>query len=379
MSSQAYTPGLKRKEIYLVKKTRRLPVPGEVLVKKGDTVSHDTVVARTKVPGEPRIINIAYTLGVEPEEIERYMLIKIGEPVSENQPIALSKSFFGLVKKVCCSPFAGTLEHVSSTTGQAIVREHPITVEVNAYIPGTVVEELPREGVVIQTPAAFIQGIFGIGGETNGELMMVSKKPEEIIETEHINSDCEGKVIVGGSLITLDALRKAVEIGVRGVVVGGINDRDLMTFLGYELGVAITGHEECGLTLIITEGFGKMPMQEKTFRILEKFEGKMACINGATQIRAGVMRPEIIIPRKDISLSRLAKIEEESYFSEGLMPGTLVRLIREPYFGAIAKVVSLPVELQKLETESMARVLEVELEDGRKVIVPRANVEIIEE
>jgi hypothetical protein len=379
MSSQAYTPGLKRKELYLVKKTRRLPVPGEVLVKKGDTVSHDTVVARTKVPGEPRIINIAYTLGVEPEEIERYMVIKIGDPVSENQPIALSKSFFGLVKKVCCSPFAGTLEHVSSTTGQAIVREHPITVEVNAYIPGTVVEELPREGVVIQTPAAFIQGIFGIGGETNGELMMVSKKPEEIIEAEHINSNSEGKVIVGGSLITLDALRKAVEIGVRGVVVGGINDRHLMTFLGYELGVAITGHEECGLTLIITEGFGKMPMQEKTFRMLEKFEGKMACINGATQIRAGVMRPEIIIPRKDISLSRLAKIEEESYFSEGLMRGTLVRLIREPHFGSIAKVVSLPVKLQKLETESMARVLEVELEDGRKVIVPRANVEIIEE
>ena len=59
--------------------------------------------------------------------------------------------------------------------------------------------------------------------------------------------------------------------------------------------------------------------------------------------------------------------------------GTLIRIIREPYFGAIGKVLSLPVELQKLEQESSVRVLEAELEDGRTVTVPRANVEIIEE
>ena len=40
---------------------------------------------------------------------------------------------------------------------------------------------------------------------------------------------------------------------------------------------------------------------------------------------------------------------------------------------------SLPVELQQLESESMVRVVNIELEDGRVVTVPRANVEIIEE
>jgi len=32
-----------------------------------------------------------------------------------------------------------------------------------------------------------------------------------------------------------------------------------------------------------------------------------------------------------------------------------------------------------VETESDVRVVEIELEDGRRVVVPRANVEIIEE
>ena len=61
------------------------------------------------------------------------------------------------------------------------------------------------------------------------------------------------------------------------------------------------------------------------------------------------------------------------------MIGSLVRIIREPNFGMIGKVTSLPVELRNIETESKVRVLEVEIENGKKVFLPRANVEIIEE
>jgi hypothetical protein len=55
------------------------------------------------------------------------------------------------------------------------------------------------------------------------------------------------------------------------------------------------------------------------------------------------------------------------------LAGSPVRVIRSPYFGRLGKVTNLPVALQKLESESHARVLEVEFEDGR-----RANVEMIE-
>ena len=47
-------------------------------------------------------------------------------------------------------------------------------------------------------------------------------------------------------------------------------------------------------------------------------------------------------------------------------------------FGRLGRVAALPVELQEIETEAKVRVLEVELEDGDKVVLPRANVEIIE-
>jgi len=210
--------------------------------------------------------------------------------------------------------------------------------------------------------------------------MMAAESPADTLTVDKIGGECSGKILVGGSIVTGDALHKLREVGARGVIVGGIEDEDLSNFLGYEIGVAITGHENLGLTLIVTEGFGGMAMAGRTFELLRRHEGKLACINGATQIRAGVMRPEVVVPLEDVKPEELSKAAEEpDFLAEGMVPGTPVRIIREPYFGAIARVADLPVELQRVPTESDVRVLELELEDGRRVIVPRANVEIIEE
>jgi hypothetical protein len=371
--AHAYTPGLKVKRIMMVDKLRRLPIPGEVLHKVGETVTWDTKVARTEISGEPEIVKVAMVLGVEAEDMARFMLKKPGDAVKEGENIAFYSALWGLMKKNVPSPKDGIIESVSEVTGQVIIRGKPIPVEVDAYIPGKIVDVIPREGVVVQTHGAFIQGIFGIGGETHGPINVVVSSNEEELTPDKIGSDCKGKVLVGGSRVTLEAMKKAAEMGASAIVVGGVRHQDLTTFTGEEIGVAITGQEEVGLTLIITEGFGKMNMSHSTFTLLNSFDGHLACVNGATQIRAGVQRPEIIIPHEE-------KGEEKGdAFASGMIPGTPVRIIRQPYFGAIGVVDSLPVELHAMESESMVRVLTVKLPDGSVVTVPRANVEIIEE
>jgi hypothetical protein len=372
--AHAYTPGLKIKKNTIAKKLRKLPIPGEVFFTVGSHTSFESIVAKTMVPGDPHIVKAADLLEVMPADLPHYMKKKVGDTVSKGEILANYSAFFGLLKKSVESPIEGLVESVSNVTGQVIIRDSAIPVEVKAYIPGTVIEVLPQTGVVIETYAAFIQGIFGIGGETWGKIVIRAKTPDEILSVDKIDHECKGNIVVGGSLITLDALNKAVKTGVTGVVVGGIIDTDLIEFLGHEIGVAITGHEELGLTLIITEGFGKIAMSDRAFNLLKTLEGKEAAINGATQIRAGVLRPEIIIPIPE----GLEAKEAAEELSSGMKAGTPVRIIREPYFGEIAIVVSLPVELQKVESESHVRVVEVQLDNGDKVIVPRANVEILE-
>lgn len=372
--AHAYTPGLKVKQSMTVDKTRRLPIFGEVFVKEGDVVKHDIVVARTEISGDPEIVKVAMLLGVEPEDLPRFMSKGLGDMVEEGELLASYTAFFGLIKKRVESPVSGTIESISNVTGQVIIRGKPIPVDIDSYIPGKVVEVLPREGAVIETNAAFIQGIFGIGGESHGNIRVAVDSSDDVLSEELIKLEDKGAILIGGSIVTMDALKKAVEVGVSCMVAGGIRHEDLTTFTGEEIGVAITGQEELGLTVIITEGFGKMRMNQTTFDLLKNFDGYHSSVNGATQIRAGVLRPEIIIPHEEF-----IDQETEEELAAGMVPGTPVRIIRQPYFGAIGIVKFLPVELQQVESESYVRVLDVELKDGKVVTVPRANVEIIEE
>jgi hypothetical protein len=373
--AHAYTPGLKVLEYTVLEKQRRLPLPGDILVKPGEKVNAEKIVAHTSLPGNVQTLNVAGLLGSLPDEIDDVMLKKVGEDIKKDETIAQNKGLFGLFKSSVKSPITGKVESASKITGQVILREPPIPVEVIAYIDGEVSETYKNEGVTVRTKGSFIQGIFGIGGETIGELAMAADKTDKVLTENDLSETFRDKIIIGGSMVTYNAMVKARAVGIKGVIVGGIEDNDLKKFMGYDIGVAITGSEKVGLTLIATEGFGKLNMADRTFNLLRSLAGKKASINGATQIRAGVMRPEVIVPME----SRVDRKTSHISAGSGMEIGMSVRIIREPYFGAIGKVVNLPIALEKIETEAMVRVLEVELDDKKRVVLPRANVEIIEE
>jgi len=372
--AHAYTPGLKIKRSITMRKARLLPIMGEVTVDVGDTVNFDTIVARTTIQGDPVVVPASDPLGLNPDELPGFMVKNIGDEVEKDEVVAQYIAFFGLLKRFVRSPVDGTVEHVSSSTGRVTIRGKPIPLELKAYIPGKVVRVIPNEGVEIEANATFIQGIFGVGGESHGELTVLVDSPDEPLTTDMIAPEHKGKIIVGGSLAPLEALKRAVRMGVAGIVVGGVKGIDISDFIGYEIGVAITGHEEIGSTLVLTEGFGEIAMSERTFDLFRSLNGEAAAINGATQIRAGVQRPEIIILQ-----DRWTAEPSAADIVAGMTPGTRIRVIRQPYFGEIGTVTALPVELQRLETGSHARVVEIELESGGRVLVPRANVEILEE
>jgi len=315
-------------------------------------------------------------LGIQPKDLREYMLKKEGDPVQKDEPIAETKPWVKMLKAILHSPITGTIESISTVTGQILLREPPKPIQVHAYIDGTVTEVMEKEGVVVETTATFIQGIFGVGGETVGELAIAVNKPDDILTADCIQPAYKDKIIVGGAFIQHDVIDKAKNAGVRGIIVGGFDDEDLKKLLGYDLGVAITGSEEIGISLIITEGFGKIQMAQGTFELLKSRAGAKTSINGATQIRAGVVRPEIIIPHNTTSKTSGEYLDKP--IGRGMEVGDQVRIIRVPYFGKIGKIKSLPFSPQKIETEATVRILEVEFPDGTTAVVPRTNIEMIE-
>ena len=373
--AQAYSPGLTVTDSIVLRKERILPLKGKVLVKKGDKVKADDFVAETLLPGKVIPFNLANKLGVDPKFMTDYIKIKEGDHLTKGTILAETKGFFGLFKSTVKSPIEGEVESISSLTGQLLLREPRIPVQVKAFVDAVVVEVIEEEGVILENKSAYVQGIFGLAGETNGEIKVIVSSNEEVVDAKNIDESCKDKVIVCGAMIPLNVIRKAQQVGVAGIISGGIDDQDLKELLGYDIGVAITGHEEIGLTIVVTEGFGTIKMAKKTFDLMKQFEGKQASIHGFTQIRAGVMRPEIIIP---LEFDEEELHAEEAKMAE-LLIGTTIRVIRQPNFGLIGKVTGLPEQLTKVESETMVRILEAELENGENVTLPRANVEVIED
>jgi hypothetical protein len=143
-----------------------------------------------------------------------------------------------------------------------------------------------------------IPGLWGMGGEAFGVLRVAVKGPKDhlsVLDLSEMNSD---EVIVAGAYAELEALQKAAEVGVKGVIVGGADHKDLSILAKQDLAVAITGKEKSPYSIILTGGFGPAAMDSDLIAFLKDFQGRWVFMDASTQIRAGVTRPEVIIGEK---------------------------------------------------------------------------------
>ncbi|MDI9409962.1 MAG: hypothetical protein QM519_00350 [Bacteroidia bacterium] len=375
--AKAYTPGLTVSSRVRYRARRLLPLTGRITVKVGDLVAATDVVAQTDLEGDITPMKMSNLLSCAPRDVPSLLLKPVGSAIAKDEPIAQSKGIFGMMKVTVKATASGTIESASDSTGMVMIRGAAQPVQVRAFTSGRVIEVLGSEGAVVENDVALVQGIFGIGGEAYGPIAIACARPGERLEASSIRGEHAGCILVGGARMSIDAIRRAIELGVAAIVSGGIDDADLKALLGHDLGVAITGSEKVGITLVVTEGFGDIAMAARTHALLVSHAGHAASVNGATQIRAGVMRPEIVIPLADEATG-------DAHAGGGatageLSIGTSVRVIRDPWFGALGTVAALPEQPAVLGSGSKARVLEVALADGQRVVVPRANVELIAE
>jgi transcription antitermination factor NusG len=338
----------------ILKKVRELPTEGEILVKVGDLVSPGDIVARTSIEGELEIVRLPEESGV--------ILVKEGDVIGVGDLIYERRGLFGIFKTTIHAPASGTVEFI---TDQAIgIRLPPKNFTLNAYISGKVIESDHKQRVTIEGKGAFIQGIFGLGGERIGKLAFINRKGR--LTLDDIPRDCTGLVLAGGTLPSGELLLEAQKRGAVGFVVGGVEDSALEEFLGRPVGIAMTGKEDISMTLVVTEGFGELTMHPLIEEILSR-EGECS-VNGTTQVRAGAVRPEIVVH---------SEYQEEVSADEEFEIGKSVRIIREPNFGIIGKIVELPQAPELLESRIKARVLRLKTASGATLTVPRANVELV--
>jgi hypothetical protein len=206
------------------------------------------------------------------------------------------------------------------------------SVEIRAYLPGTVGNIIPKRGVLIETIGALVQGVWGVGRESFGVLKVLVDQPDQPLKAKSIDVACHGAVLIGGSTLDEAVLQQALELQVRGIVIGS---------LGHEL---VEMARQMPFPIICTEGFGQIPMAQPIFQLLHTSEGREVAINGHTRPRWGTIRPEVIIPLPARSASPPPPP------GRPMEVGEQVRVTRGSRSGAVGVVRQLPARPLIVET-----------------------------
>jgi hypothetical protein len=342
----------------VIRRERMLPYRGEVLVGMGYRVQPPEVIARSIVPSEIHLLNVAKVLSVDSRDFSEYVHVGVGDDVAEGDVLAAPRGASRLFGRSYRSPVSGMVVGISN--GRVLVQSSSSTLELTALYRGTVINIMSGLGVIVESRGALIQGIWGSGKEGFGVLRMMVEDPDQAMDPDAIDVASRGTVLVGGSSISEEVLYRAQNREVQGIVVGGLDIRlrDLVHKMPFPV--------------VVTEGVGEFAISAPIFDLLRAYEGQEASIRGTMEARGGAVRPEIIVyvPRQVED----AVLEGRPEFL--LEMGSQVRIVRGPFMGETGRVVGFPAHAKRLPTGAPAKGVEVRMESGEDVFVAQANVEV---
>ncbi|TYB31435.1 MAG: helix-turn-helix domain-containing protein [Candidatus Mcinerneyibacterium aminivorans] len=233
---------------------------------------------------KPQKVEIAKRLRVKPSHIKGYLNVREGDFVYKGQGLATSPKKEVFIK----SPSTGTIKEINTDEGYLIVHYDLEPNRLMAFTRGEIIEVKENISAKIKTRGITIRGRIGFGNENYGQVITVK-------DTENIEGRFKNKVLLSFKPINYEFLKKAEKIRAAGIIAPSINNKDWVDFYNEEIGVALTGEENIDFTLILTEGFGKLNMNDEYEKYLEEIDGKYVSLSGRTQIRAGVKRPMIVV------------------------------------------------------------------------------------
>jgi len=330
------------------------------------------------------IVNVSSILNINPRSLRAVARVKEGDYVTEGEIIAGSPTkgkldivyapISGIVTRIC--PYAGTI---------SIVRPMK-TLKVRAQIPGRVIQTIEHTGAIIEGLGSTFEGVCGVGTECFGNLCVLAQNPYDVLDEAGVGNDVAGKILAAGAGATFGAIKRAFDLGARGIIAGGFNQRDIISFLGQEIDLQNTEIEGLDFALMMTEGAGFMPMSSMVWEILNEGNGLLTSVDGVTKFDLQIKRPWAFIdyssrngvhmnvhpvdPREESTHRLLTK-------RQLIAPGDLVRCLREPYFGLWGIVEDHITQKTPVESGEIMETIKVRLDDGRSVNVAETNVEVV--
>lgn len=319
-------------------------------VRVGAQVRPDDVVAVRRRPLAPIRIPIAGPLHRIPAQIDDALVVQPGSEVSAGERLAAVGSH------EVSAPVSGLVLAISHLDGSLLLAPFGPDEGVIGHVRGKI-REIDHEAISIDVPAARLRGVGGSGDAVHGQLSLSVQNPDEELRAAAIDIAATGKILVGGSRASAETLTRARAMGVAGIVLGGILDKELRDFEAIQRRRREAGGLNASFAVLVLEGFGKVGIDPQAFSWLRTHTGRMASLFGSERLLyvydggpAPTRRPLPRVGDRVVSHGR-------------------------PYQGRGGMLVSLLEELHATASGIPTRMAVVRFEDGRLAALPLANLE----
>jgi hypothetical protein len=378
--SAAYEPVIVRDAVFYVE--RVLDTEGEVLVRPGDRVEPSSQLASAMVAeGRPIMLNIAREFDMEPDTVVRYLTRPVGSEFEEGEPIARARR--GLRSVTCRAPVSATLTALDESTGVATLLPQSHPQQLVAAVHGEVESVIERKGVSLRVGGSRVQGILGLGRDTCGALRVAVDRADRELTADMVDAEFRDCIVLGGMTLGMSALRRLIEVGARGVIVGSVSDSELRRYMATDEREPSSmlmwrrrssefipqSGSSAGLTVFVTEGFGRRRMAQPVFQFLSGQENQVVSLLLADEMDVLSARPALYISRErpggDEAIQRVA-----------VRDGTVARLT-DPEHLAMVVTCRTGVVHAPGQTGVYRDVVDVEFSNGTRMLVPSTSLEVL--
>ena len=337
-----------------LRRERLLPVPGRVTARVDQNVTPLDVVADAHYGQEHLLIDVAHTLGLQPEAAQKLIQVKAGEMITKGQSIAQRT---GLIPQIVRAPSSGWV--ILAGSGRILMETGEGTFDLHAKIPGRVTRIIPDRGVEITFNGALVQGVWGNGQMGLGVMLPVITAPDELFSINMLDVSLRGSVLLAGHCSDPAVLQAASDLPIRGIILSSLSPA-LISLAG-----------QMNYPIVVVDGFGLKPMDSAAYKLLSTSVKREVTLNAEPFDRQTGVRPEILIPMPVAQEPPLPR-EVETFAAD--QP---IRLTRAPHAGAVGTLARLMPGLTAMPSGLRVAAAEVRLETGEQFVVPLANLEVI--
>jgi hypothetical protein len=191
-----------------------------------------------------------------------------------------------------------------------------------------------------------------------------------------------GQIIVGGTHASAATMRRLMEVGAAGLIVGGMVEREIAACLGipaedrlapWRVGPSDVGVGDglmSNLAVMATEGFGILPICGDVFAFLKALDGHKISLLTTTRINGYLSRPQVLAINEEM-LDEDAPAEPTT-----LSESTRVRMTDSEALGMSGTVAERP-KRQRKGDGILVEIMSVTTSDGKTRTVASNNVEVL--